>query len=346
MRQSCITIFSLAATMYAVAAQESGPPAPPDKLIAFERLLGHWEGRGTAVLDAKQAAIPWESTSTVQRVLGNHFVQTESAIAFGEPAPGVLRTVSLIGWDRESKTFKQWHVSNTGEAGEVTLHWDGEDTYTSTNSRVVDDELVVERWSTTLAQNSHSIAGVRAVGAGDFDTHFAGTHRRVDSVPRTTSSKRGAFVADPPHARMQKLAQAAGQYIVDGKAAGGSLGAMVEVSLDQRVRPIFGGTVLGLYTFGVAPEEHLSYAAIAWSADDDCYRLVFADNRGVAGMARSRWVGTSLVTTMTGSTWNQPMAMRWVHECDARGAFTRVEAHRLSGIEESEIVFSGAYEKQ
>ncbi len=343
MRPTRILLSLFAATCVPLTAQEAPKPAP--ELAKFDRMIGSWEGTGSVAMGPGQPMLPWTSKSRITKALDGHFIQEETAITFGGGMPETLRFVSLIGWDATTKKFKQWQVGNTGEAGESELHWADDDTFVSTSSQVEDGKLVVERWTTTLSKDSYHVIGLRATGAGKFAPYVEGTNKRVESVPNSAFSMKGSFNVPLLPEQMKKLAKLAGDYDVSGKMGGGPNGEMIDISGWQRVRPIFGGAVLGMYTSG-EPQQYVAHAALTWSERDNCYRFLFANNRGEAGMAESRWVGNDLVTNMTGVNMGQPSAMRSVMKCDDKGTITGSTSHMMMGVADPMLVFDAKYAKR
>ena len=90
------------------------PPGPAPELKRFERLIGHYTGKGTATMEHGKAPIDWTCKSTYAWTLGNHFVSVDSIVDFGSAMPP-LAFRELLGWDREGQRYVAIGVSNEGE---------------------------------------------------------------------------------------------------------------------------------------------------------------------------------------------------------------------------------------
>ena len=102
-----------------------GAPQPAPQLQKLKVLEGHWQGSGTARMQAGAPATKWKAVSTYQWVLGGFWLQCYTAVDFEGMAGMRLR--EYMGWDGENQHYVNLAVGNTGDASLSNVHLgDGE----------------------------------------------------------------------------------------------------------------------------------------------------------------------------------------------------------------------------
>ena len=107
-----------------LAQEGDAEMAPATEVSAFHKLLGTWEGNGTVNNGPDAPPMKWTATANNTKVLGGHFVQEDTHIAFhGDGAPPALAFRTLYGFNRETKRSVAFTISNMGTAESKQIHW-------------------------------------------------------------------------------------------------------------------------------------------------------------------------------------------------------------------------------
>ena len=89
----------------------------------------------------------------------------------------------------------------------------------------------------------------------------------------------------PPSAEIRKLGKIAGNYAMKGWYMMAPGQPKMDIAADEVIAPIFGGSILEIVVEGKPTEAmggfaYRAWSAIAWDADDECYRQIFVNNMG------------------------------------------------------------------
>ena len=121
------------------SAEPMGPPKPAPELQKFNRLVGNFEGSGTASMVPGAPAGGWTSQSTYKWILGGHFLQEDTRVdiaAMGEMKMPPMFFRSFYGWNRENKKYMSCSIGNMGPAEIAEIHWSDNDTMIVVNTGI------------------------------------------------------------------------------------------------------------------------------------------------------------------------------------------------------------------
>lgn len=338
--KSLTTTLSVLCTLSLATAQ--APAAPAKELAKLEAMIGHWEGSGTAVMAKGAPAMEWTSRSMIRKVMDGHFLREDVVIDFGPALPAVLEFTSFYGWDRDSKSYQQISVGNTGMIVKQPMYLMPDGSFVTAGTEVQEGVPVNSRWVAKYNKDgTGSMYSHQCNGGGEFYEHVVGTSKRVDAVEASMRSG-GSFMVPPPGDEMQRLNRMAGTYDVKGKMLADPSQPMMDIWGTNTATPIFGGTVLEMTTVG-NPGNYKAWTAIAWNGNTGEYDQVYVNSMGEIGMAKGNWVGDDFVITMSSRIEGQPAAMRGISHCDAKGRVTSVTTHGIFGNQEPLKYFSADY---
>lgn len=333
--------LSLLVSLTVVASATAQTPIPPAQLAKFDRLIGSWQGEGTVEMEPGQPRTGWTSTSQIQKILGGMFIQDRTTITF-EGMPGPLQFITTIGYDGESKQFKQWSVSNMGETQESEIYFLDDDTYVSCFAGMAMGSPQVARWITTLGDDEHVFRGEQAVGAGEWSLHVDGKLTPAKAV-EASAQKDVAFMIQGASEPMQKYHRMAGTYDVKGWMAMPD-GSKMDITGTQSMKPIYGGTIMEFHTVGQPNYE--AWAWVGWNDHKQCYVMCSVTSMGEGASIDQRFVGNDVVAGLTGTRFGQPFAMSSVSRCNDAGAVTKVWSHWIQGAGDPMKMFEAKYTKQ
>lgn len=345
------TSLVLSLSMLSASLTAQAPAPPSEQLAKYDRLLGHWEGKGTVAMVPGEPAAEWTSTVTAKKALGGHFIHEDVKVEFGEAMPGSLVFRNFYGFDRENNVHKSWGINNMGQANETLIHWVDDDTLLTLEVTSENGERVVERWTTKLGTDEYSILGQRSIGTGDWLVHVKGTYKRVQTgQPIDTSGSFGPPTPDSPIVvaaeKMKTLQKLAGTYKVSGTMR---MPGQPEVAITgtERLSLICGGTVLEMRVTGTAEgwPPYESWGAIAWNADDNCFTAIGLSNMGQVGHSQGRWVGTDFVFTNASLQHGQPSVSRMLWRIGKNG-IVKMEGDSLVATHEPLRAFEASYTRQ
>ena len=231
-----------------IVAQEGAPDMSPAKeLKAFDKLLGNWKGSGSA-RPQPGMNMKWTANSHASKVLGGHFVQEDVEITFeGEQAPPPLAFRNIYGFNKETKRWVFYAVSNMGTIEEKRIHWvDGKMMYGGSKTEIDMQgkaQFIVERWSTTFGKDSYTIASYQTVGNGKPFAHVVGEFKRVKVANASFNAKKIAAMV-PVAKQMGVLHKFNGTYRMKGWMIMMPGMPKTDIGATEVAGTIFGGTVL------------------------------------------------------------------------------------------------------
>jgi hypothetical protein len=335
--------FALAVCLSApVFAQEF--PTPPPELARFDRMLGHWDGAGTVVMDEGAPAAKWTSRSSFAKVLGGFFVQEDMVIEFpGAPIPAMTFR-NFYGYDTQRKRYTSVGVGNQGATMHDELHWVDENTFVSSKTHREEGRVVTERWTTTLGKGEVRFTGHRAFGAGKFFQHVEGGLKPAQQ-PSTAQALEAAAGLGDPSPEMVKLNRCAGTYKMKGTYQPLPDAPAMPIAGTETITPRFGGSVLEMRVVGEGfPYE--AWAAWAWSSEKGCYTSIYVNNMGEISTSDMHWVGDTLVNSEATVMNGAPFLIRGEIQMNAQGAITKGRADGMMGTSKPYTVFDAVYTKQ
>ncbi|MBI4881233.1 MAG: DUF1579 family protein, partial [Planctomycetes bacterium] len=287
----------------------------------------------------------WTSRSQVKKAMGGFFLEELTVIDAGPAAPAPIVFRSFYGYDAERGKYMSCGVGNMGMVSLSEIHWVDENTMVSAQSAIEDGSFVTDRWITTLEADGSSFVGQRAVGGGEFFEHVQGQMRRSEEPFEAPDLETAPGLA-PAGPEMQRLNRMAGRYRLSGSFQIMPGAPPMEVSGDERMRPLFGGCVLEATVHGDPIPEFGGYeawAAFAWDPAEECYACVYVNSMGEISKSEARWVGDCLVSTHAVLRTGQPSVSRGIVFTNERGAITKVLSHSIVGDEAPFQDFEGTY---
>lgn len=323
-------------------------PGPPVELAKLERLLGHWEGRGTFTPVPGGESAPWTSTSSVRRAMNGFFLQEDLVIDLGPGAPSPIVFRSFHGYDRENRRYMTLSLGNVGPPSATEVHWADEDTMVSVEPSVEDGQVVVERWITWLEPDAIRFAGYRSLGVAEPYVHVEGRMTRAEKpVDEAVLAAARAFA--PIGEEMTRLNRMAGTYRLRGTYRAAPETEAMEIAGTETFKPLYGGSALEVRVVGdelPGIGVYESWAGIGWDPAKGCYTNVYVNCLGEIGRSELRWEGERLVGTHCGLSMGRPSVLRSVLELDAKGGLLRVQGHSLTGVHPPVISFDARYERR
>jgi hypothetical protein len=325
-------LLPLLITVPALPGQAAPPPAT--ELAKLKPLEGHWEGSGTVMMDAKTGPSKWNSQSTAQWALGNHFLQQDTYITFEGQQGRVLAFHEYLGWDRENKRYVCLAVSNEGAVSLSEIRFLDDGTLLGMRQHVHEGKPFAERSRYRIDGDTMNFTMDILETAGPSVEMVKGTMKKV---PKGRAHAIEATVSmEPAAAAMGRLSKMAGKYEVKGGFVMQPGAKETAITGTDTITGIFAGTVMQVITKGTAegmPGEYEGRSFMAWDEDQKCYTHATVDNMGMVGDAQSRFAadGKSLITTGTGLEQGQPAVMRYVLELDEKGEPKQGTCHTLIG---------------
>jgi Protein of unknown function (DUF1579) len=338
----------------AAFAQEGEMDMGPAKEVkAFDKLLGTWTGSGTVRASA-DARMKWTATSHTTSVLGGHFVQEDTKIVFeGEQAPPALVFRTLYGFDKETKRWMSYAISNMGTAEAKQIHWvDGK--MMSGGSKVEKDmtgkdQFIVERWSTTFNEDGYSVASYQTIGNGRPFAHVVGSFKKAKVANASFKANKIAPMIPVPK-QMGALQKWSGSYHLKGWMIMMPGMPKTDITAKETVESIFGGAAIEFRLKGDPipnmPGTYEGWGAMVWSDQDQCYKSLWIDNMGGAIMQDThirdgKFIGGLAVVSM-----GQPTVVQSITTLAADGSLGSVVEYRGSGAAAPVKSFSGTYTKK
>lgn len=320
-------------------AQDAMPtPSPAPEIDAFDPMLGDWEGGGTFIASPGAPPMRWSGVSSVQKILGGHFVQEDTRIAVG----GAVLTMRYIyGYDPERGELFSHGLSNMG-CDTVTVRWTDDHTLVATNSGVGEDGLpFVERWSTRYRGDARSFKMERGAGEEPVFLHVAGDWKRSK---KTFDAARDGEASAQPSDEMDRLRGMLGRYRVTGEVTMSPGAPAMQITGDETSSWLFEGAVIHTTVHG-QPGDYEAHAYLYYDPRARCYKHFAVNNMGMAGVSQARFWNDDLVFTLADPVMGTPGAERMVLKMDESGARTSIVSWRLAGTADPYKSFDATYEK-
>lgn len=327
-----------------VRAQSPEMPGPAPELKRFERLIGSYTGKGTAVMEPGKAPVDWTCQSTYAWTLGNHFVSVNSIVDFGSAMPP-LAFRELLGWDRENGRYVSIGVSNEGEGSLNEIVFPSDDTMVQIVAKKHGGELFAERHETKIGKDGMQFRMTMLGATGPTSECVTGSFTRASNLKPVAIEASAAMA--PAAEPLVKMTKAAGTYEFKGEMIMTPGTPVMKLTGTDFCRPIFGGAVLQTTTTGKSEGSPFTYEAeyfLVWNKEKKCFDSFGADNMGVVGSMEQRIVDDSkILATSLASNMGQMTAQRMVFELDASGRFKKVMGMAMTGTSEPYCSFKGDY---
>jgi hypothetical protein len=333
-------------SLVAVSPSFSGEPAPPEELAQLDVMLGNWDSSGTWRLSRDSAPVRWTAVSTVEKILGGHFIQETTRIEPGTEgsAPVVMR--SVVGWDAASKRFRQFAVSNMGSGGVTTLYVAEKGKFVTTYVRSEMGRPMVEVGVSEYSQDGGSFRMESSVGGGQFFVSLEGTMKRGGK-----GCPADAIVSEPlapPPAELAPIAKLVGDWSYKARISPMRGLPMMETSGRETVTRIAGGHAYhGVITSDPMPEAPEGYRGefyLFWDAEQRAYSSLDVDSFGQFSVSTGYKEGENrLVYGMAGSVYGEPSVSRAILGWNDDVSVMEVTAHRMAGAADPEKSFEGRF---
>lgn len=334
---SCVTTLSL--------AQDLSPPA---ELSRFDGTLGNWQGSGVSRETADGAETKWTAVATVRKILGGHYIQEDMRLDLGEEVPAPLVFRSIYAWDRQTKRFQYFGMSNMTSPEHGHAFWTADGKMIVSSSRVAQGVVVTDQGVSAYSKDSYTFRLNRSTAGGAFFVHVDGTFQRSDKSFSLPEDSAGPALAPPP-AEMKKVDYLLGKWTYKGKLRPMAEKPSVAISGRETFRSILGGHVLmaRIEDDGVegAPRAFRGHGYFAWSTAENCYLQFGLGNYGDFGLQRAYLVGENkIVYTGAVVMYGTPSAVRTVMERKGKDSLTIV-SDRAAGASAPDRSFEGEYRR-
>lgn len=336
----------LIASAIVVPSTAQGMPQPAKELARFERMVGEWQGKGTAHMGPEAAAVPWTATMSVRKGLGGFFFEEDLTVRFeGMPAP--LQMKEVFGWDGERQEYVKYVVGNSGDGRAPQLHWLDDDTCVELYVGLgPTGEPSLSRGTTRMRSDGFTYKSETCSGAGPFQVHVEGHFTRAEPAAKAEIVE-AAFMDAEPSADLARLASALGTWKVTGTMVMVPGTPAMKISGTETFKALWGGSVLQSVVIG-DPDPTMGggvYQGISYMTYDPAKKCIVsfqADSMGMCGVSECRFEGADLIVATAGPVMGKPTAMRTIVHMDKNG-FTRVVSHALAGTTEPYKSFEATY---
>jgi len=341
-------------------AAHSGFPQPAKELEKFSKLIGYWQGEGTAAKDASSPMMKWTSSSHVRKVLGGHFLREDVRID-GEGWPAPMQFITFYGYDQHKKRFINIGISNMGTAEIAEVTFQDDNTMITAGTRLHMGKRVVDRWVTKLGDGKVgtaksmfsrakiSFVGHQAIGDGDFFVHVKGTVTRIDGKPKAKIVDASASMGEPT-TEMGKLKGLIGTMRFKGEMLIMPGSPMMPISGESITEPLFGGTVLKTIINGdeVQGQAYHGWHALVWNPTDKNYVSIGVNNMGEVSVEKGTWASdTELLFTCSRPYYGGiPSVHSGVMKCAADGSVKSYTSHSIIGTHKPVKSFHIDYTKK
>jgi hypothetical protein len=309
-------------------------------------MLGSWESSGTWRESADSAPVRWTAVSTVEKVLGGHFIMETTRIDAGTEGSTHFVMRGIIGWDAASKRFRQFAVSNAGFGGVTTLYVAEKGKFVTSHTRSEMGRPVVEVGVSEYTKDGCSFRVERSVGGGKFFVSVEGTMKRGGK-----GCPGDAIAAEPlapPPEELAPIAKQVGDWTYKARISPMRGVPMMETSGKETVRGIMGGHAYhGVITGDPMPEAPQGYRGefyLAWDSEQKSYVSLDIDIYGAFTVSTGYREGENrLVYSHAGSVYGEPSVSRAILGWNDDASVMEITAHRLAGTADPEKSFEGRY---
>lgn len=338
----CLLAITIASGPSAFAQQ---PPGPAPELAKYDRLIGNWSGSGNSVMAPGTPAAPWTATSSIQKVLGGHFLREDVIVDLGEDAPFSLMFRTLYGYDRERQRYMSISAGNMGPPMASEIHWADDNTMITAEVSIEEGQVMSDRWVTSIGKDAIEFACHRVIGNGRPFIHVQGRMVRSNS-DKPVELDTGAPSVVPIPEQMVRLGRIAGSYRMTGTYQAMPDAPELEIGGDQTFTAIFGGLILeGTVAGDEMPGfgSYQAWAAYGWHPAKNHHVVIYANNMGEIGAYEGSWVGNELVMTVARPYMGVPSASRSVMSLDDKGGLKRSVGYSLMGSSAPMKMFEGNF---
>lgn len=318
------SLFAVLLAPLALPAQHEPKPAP--QLDKLKPLAGHWEGSGTAVMQAGQPAAAWQARSIYQWVLGGFWLQCDTVVEFPF---GAMRLREYLGWDSENQRYVNLAVGNSGEAMLTTAHvGDGE--MVLMMHRVQGGQPEVERAATKFSKDKMDFTITFLAANGASREGVTGAMKRVEKVADMPALSTAGPLA-PVAPQMAAIAKMAGVYEGKGEMVMAPGMAPMAIAGRDTMTSLFDGSVVMTETKGTAGMPYEAHGFHAWSQAHGCYRILSVDSMGMICEMDARLTGDKMIATSQCLRMGQPCAARVIVTLDKDGKPSKIVSHSCMG---------------
>jgi hypothetical protein len=216
--------------------------APAPELKKYERFAGHWTGKGSFT-GPDGTKMGWTSKATGAWILGKQFLREDLRVDFEVSGVPPYIAVNFHGYDRETKRYQSYHISNEGAISIAEGHWVGGDKHVNWSTTVQNGTVVSTRMITTFNETGYDLKMESAYGAGPFETSLDGKVTRAKEGYKLSAEDEKIALA-PAAEEMKRLARMAGTYVMKGKVVPMPGLPAMPVSATEEIRKLFDGSVL------------------------------------------------------------------------------------------------------
>ena len=332
-----VAIFLLAAAFPALAQEGE----PPKELERFDVLLGNWDGKGKMIQSEGGLEIEWTAALTATRILDGNFLQVDERIDFGamNPAPLVFRTI--YGFDRETKRFTYFGVSNAGGASHGNMFWTGAGKLVSTSILTEGSEPISYLSVTNFSESGHSFTIKKVEGGGKIFVNVLGSYKRGKNS-FSAESVSDEFMPVP--VEMDRVKPMLGSWSIKGSVYPMPGGPAMAISGREEITKIFGGHVLMARIEGdPVPGMKSSFRGIGflvWDDQEKSFVNYSMTSMGRAVMEKGFVLqGNKVVFVSAPVIQGIPHTERCIVEIAADGSTMHISGDRCAGVEEADKAY-------
>lgn len=323
-------------------AQEEVFGKPAEQVGKFERMIGHWEGKGQLWEEPGVEPTEWTANQHVAWVLDGNFVQEDLEI-HATAFPTALSMRAIYGWDSNSTKYVSFGTSNMGNTFLDEGFWI-DNTFVINRATVEGGGPLLERVSLTYGSGKYDLKIERGIGVGEFHTHAAGTFTKVDKPSGAPTIETSAPIAPAPKP-MTKLNGLVGDWKMAGKMRPMPGMPEMPVGAIENMRSLFGGACV---TNSLIGEENMGmqYKALGfftWNPRTESYDHVWFDNMGSMETSTGHLDGNQLVFQYAGKEYGVPVTKKTVMTLNDEGHLIGVQIDRTAQQGEAERSFDVKY---
>jgi hypothetical protein len=321
---SAVPLFVLA--LGTLPAQ--GPPQPAPQLGKLKVLEGSWQGSGTAKMQPGAPATKWKANSQYQWVLGNFWLQCDTAVDFEGQVS--MRFRDYMGWDGENQRYVSLAINSMGEVVLSPVHL-GESEMVVFVHWMREGKPQVERARTKFTADKMDLSICYLNADGPSEEVVTGSLSKVAKVDVPALSKAAGM--SPPAPEMARINKIVGVYDGAGEMIMMPGTPAMKISGRDTYTALFDGHVVMNETKGVSEggPAYEAHGFMGWSAADNCYKLASIDNMGMLCVQNGRLTEDALICTFEGLRMGQPLAARCVVSLDKEGGPTKMVNHSCTG---------------
>jgi len=203
-------------------------------------MLGNWRGSGVLRNSPDGQENAWTSIATVKKILDGHYIQEDNRLTLEGllPVPLVFRTI--YAWDRHSRRYLHFSLSNVDGGEHGILHWTPQGKMIISTTKMEMGRVVTEQAVTEVAGDSMKTRLLRSIEGGKFFVEMEGSYRR-GGEGFEASRESAAVILFPPPEEMGKLRFQLGTWRARGKYRPGPGAPLLAFQGRQEIQGILGG---------------------------------------------------------------------------------------------------------